>query len=34
VRKESFEGFLPTIKIVNLSTRGRAEFAPKLRIAY
>ena len=28
------EGLIPTIKLVNLSTRGRTEFAPKLRIAY
>ena len=28
------KGFLPTIKLVNLSTGGRAEFAPKLCIAY
>jgi len=28
------KGFLPTIKLVNLSTRGHAEFALKLRIAY
>ena len=28
------KGFLPTIKLVNLSTGGHAEFALKLRIAY
>jgi hypothetical protein len=28
------KGFLPTIKLVNLSTGGRGEFAPKLCIAY
>ena len=27
------EGFLPTLKLVNLSTGGHAEFALKLRIA-
>jgi hypothetical protein len=28
------KALIPTIKLVNLSTRGRAEVAPKLRIAY
>ena len=25
------EGLIPTLKLVNLSTRGRTEFAPKFR---